>query len=810
MSNHEKINLADVGCRFVRGIGVLVVAVVWRHLGERAVIRSCCLLFCACCAALCLSAAGHCLWYGAPADDSIRGWERQSLPLGCGHFGVSVFGDPRHERLQVTHNAVLTGRPACEDAANLTSALDIRIDFACQVADEYERGLDLERGCAWVSFNSWGNVIRREYFTSYPAQTLAMRFTASQPGGLTFRIRPAIPYQVSFGAKGDDGLFGRCGTVVAKGDGLVVDEELDHYGVKFAGRLVVVPECGTVVSDGSSVAVSNANAAVVYFACDTNYRLLPQTFSAPRAEKLDRADNPGLRADALVAAARAKGWKALKAEHERDLDGLIGRASLDLDADEGDALIPTDGLLRAYAQGRRSRYLEETYWQYGRYLLAASSRPGTLPANLQGVWTAHKLSPWGSGYWHNINVQMNYWPAFNSNLAECFRAYADFNAAFRPTTREFAIKYLKEHGLGPVPSDGEAQDMWCVGTAVYPYLVCGGPGGHSGPGTGGLTTKLFADWYDFTLDRRALETYVWPTVHGMAEFLTRCVAETNGLYLSAFSASPEQMVGKFEDTIRWGVDKARYYTTVGCAFDQQMIWENNHDLLRFADILGKNDDVVRLVRSQIAQYDPVQVGASGQIKEFREESAYGEIGQLHHRHISQLVGLMPGTLITRKTPEWLTAARKTLDFRGDESTGWALAHRLNARARTGEGDRAYALLGNLLSKRTFPNLWDAHPPFQIDGNFGATAGITEMLIQSHAGGIDLLPALPKAWAKKGSFRGFCARGAYEVDCAWADGRPTKVVVRAIKGGRPCVRHAGTPIAYVLEEPVSRMRQEGRK
>ena len=338
----------------------------------------------------------------------------------------------------------------------------------------------------------------------------------------------------------------------------------------------------------------------------------------------------------MLAAAAAQGWEALKAAHEADLAALLGRAAVDLGADPADALLTTDALLTGCRNGRRSRYLEETYWQYGRYLLVSSSRPGSLPANLQGVWTAHRKSPWGSGYWHNINVQMNYWPAFSANLAECFRPYAEFNAAFRPGTRAFAVEYLRRHGLPDLPKDDEAQDMWCVGTAVWPYVVDGGPGGHSGPGTGGLTTKLFVDWYDFTLDREALERYVWPVVHGMADFLSRCVVETNGLFLSKFSASPEQMVGHLEDHFRWGVDKAQYYTTVGCAFDQQMIAENNADCLRLAKELGVEDGVTAKIRSQIAKYDPVQVGADGQIKEFREETHYSDIGQRHHRHISQL------------------------------------------------------------------------------------------------------------------------------------------------------------------------------
>ena len=753
----------------------------------------------------------HCLRYNRPAEDSIRGWERESLPVGCGHFGASIFGGVARERVQITHNAVLTGQAPGRFGGNLTDALEIGIDFGHSPCGDYQRGLDLERGLAWVDYDANWTHFRREYFASYPARTLAMRFVSASKGALSFTLRPEIPFPEPSAAEGGDDSFGRRGTIRATADGrIAVDQFLAFFGVRFACRLAVVPEGGEMASDGASVSVKGADAATVYFACDTNYRLCPETFTAPRNEKLDAGDDPGPRADALLAAAVAQGWDALKAAHEADLAALLGRAAVDLGADPADALLTTDALLTGCRNGRRSRYLEETYWQYGRYLLVASSRPGSLPANLQGVWTAHRKSPWGSGYWHNINVQMNYWPAFSGNLAECFRPYAEFNAAFRPGTRAFAVEYLRRHGLPDLPKDDEAQDMWCVGTAVWPYLVGGGPGGHSGPGTGGLTTKLFVDWYDFTLDREALERYVWPVVHGMADFLSRCVVETNGLFLSKFSASPEQMVGHLEDHFRWGVDKAQYYTTVGCAFDQQMIAENNADCLRLAKVLGIEDGVTAKIRAQVAKYDPVQVGADGQIKEFREETHYSDIGQRHHRHISQLVGLMPGTLVNATTPEWLAAARRTLDLRGDESTGWALAHRLCARARAGQGDRAHLLLGNLLSRRTFDNLWDSHPPFQIDGNFGATAGVTEMLVQSHAGFVDLLPALPSAWAERGSFRGLCARGAFEVDCEWRDGAPTRVAVRSYAGRRPDVRFRGRPVEFDFRMISDNQEKGGRK
>ncbi len=737
----------------------------------------------------------HVLRYNKPAPSTDSGWEKESLPLGCAHFGVSVFGGVEHDRIQVTHNAVLSGREKKRGAANLTNALEINLDFNAGEYSNYERGLSLDRASAWTKYDCGGVSFKREYFTSYPARVLAVRLTASAKGAVSFVLRPEIPFLKPWNKNGD-GDFGRRGTVVASSSSIAVDQELERFRVKFAGRFAVIHEGGSITSSSNTLSVAGADSAVILFACDTNYRLSPEVFTSPDSKKLDPNDKPSVRAEAILAAAVKKGWKALLAEHETDISCLMGRASIDLNPSIEDAQKTTDLLLSQYKKGKKSRYLEETYWLFGRYLLVSSSRPGSLPANLQGVWTVHKNSPWGSGYWHNINIQMNYWPAFITNLAECFEPYAEFNAAFRPGTRKLAIAYLKQHNLGPIPAEGEAPNIWCVGTAVYPYVVEGGPGGHSGPGTGGLTTKLFADWYDYTLDRKALEKYVWPVVHGMSDFFVRSVIETNGLYLSKFSASPEQMVGKLEDNFRWGVDKAQYYTTTGCAFDQQMIYENGRDLLRFAKILSREDDpVVKKVRAQIDKYCPVEIGADGQIKEFREEVHYADIGQRHHRHISQLVGLMPGTIINRSTPEYLAAARKTLDLRGDQSTGWALAHRICARARAGDGNRAHKLIGNLISTRTYNNLWDAHPPFQIDGNFGATAGIAEMLIQSHAGFIDLLPALPSAWKKKGSFRGLCARGAFEVDCDWADGKPVRVVVRSLKNLKADVRFNGEKVSY---------------
>ena len=724
-----------------------------------------------------LTAVSETLTFATPAEDSISGWERESFPIGCGWFGVNVFGIPGNERLQVSDNAVVTTSNR-DGRCNTTDAFEIRMKTSVAATNGYSRTLDLGTGIVTVRYSDGDVEFVREYFASYPDRVLVAHWTASRKGALAFELSGEAPFLHPFGDKSGKGPRGR--TAETGGDGSTIDvlQRLERFGILWDAQMRVLTDGHCVRTAEGALKVSDATEATVVCSFGSNYRLSPRVFAESDAKKLDPVDpRPDVRR--RLDAAAAKGFAALRRDHVKDLGGLMGRVTLD---------IPDKG--------------EQRFFQFGRYLLVSSSRPGTLPANLQGVWCAHDDSPWGNGYWHNINVQMNYWPAFSCNLAECFEAYAAFNAAFRPTTKAVAWDFVKRYTPESLPADRDASDWWCVGTSVWPYQAGGGPGGHSGPGTGGLTTKCFMDWWEFTRDERALREYVWPTLHGMADFLTRCVTETNGLFLSKFSASPEQLVtpGGHYNAAEMRKLKNPYYQTTGCAFDQQMIWENNNDTLRLAGVLGTNDAVIATIRRQIAKYDPVQIGESGQIKEFREERRYGEIGEYTHRHISQLVGLYPGTLINATKPEWMAAARYSLTERGDRSTGWALAHRLCCWARLGDGDHAHRLLVELLSNRTHPNLWDVHPPFQIDGNFGATAGIAEMLLQSHAGYVDILPALPTAWAEKGSFTGLCARGAYEVDCTWRNGEPIKVMVRSRNGTRPDVRFRGKPCRFDLQVP----------
>ena len=693
--------------------------------------------------------------YRRSAPDCDYGWEHQSLPIGNGWLGANVFGIVDRDRIQITENSLQN--PG--ELGGLNNFAELYLHFDRKAAGDYERGLCLNDAVAYTRYTAGGVGFRREYFASYPDRVLVIHLTADQPFSVGVELQ--VPYVKSWArTEGDGG--GKTGTVTYEGNRARMRGTMEYYQIRFAGELAVVTD-GTVTAE-EMLRVENARDVVIYLAVGTNYELRPEVFLEDAPGKKLRDFDPGSQVCGILEKALALGFEKVHRRHLEDYRELFGRVELELGREVPD---PTDRLLRAYARGRKIPYLEALYFQFGRYLLISSSRKGTLPANLQGVWNVHDQSPWGSGYWHNINVQMNYWPAFSTNLAETFAAYADFNGAFRPKAARLAEEYIQR----TVPQNYEpGQCGWTVGTGVYPYST-EGPGGHSGPGTGGLTSKLFWDYYDFTRDGKVLREVAYPALRGMSEFLTRTVTLCDdGVYRAAFSASPEQ------------VQNREYYQTVGCAFDQQMLWENGRDYLAAAEAMGRTDDpLYRIQKAQLERYHPVRIGGSGQIKEFEEETLYGQIGEYTHRHISQLIGVQPGTAIHNGTPAWMDSARITLKERGDRTTGWALAHRLNAWARLGDGNRAYRVLRRLLGKRTMDNLWDFHPPFQIDGNFGGTAGIAEMLLQSHEGCLRILPALPTAW-KNGQVRGLMARGAFVVDIRWENGHASQVELLSKAGG----------------------------
>lgn len=725
------------------------------------------------------------LRYKTPAERTNEGWEKYSLPIGNGYSGASVFGGTDVERVQFTTNVFAnTFR-----LGGVSNFLELHVDFNDKARD-YERGLDLRTGVAYSEYLSdFGKTVRKAFF-GYLGNVFVYRAEFSKPKDL-LRVRAEIPYL------GDRPLDegGRTGEVKTRGEEIEILGTLPSRDLKYFAKVAVATD-GEKRCENGEIVVINALYADIYVAFDTSYRLCPEAFSTHKAV----GDNPTGKVVTRLENALKLGYEKLFERHVADFSSLMNRAEFDLGGkDDGRA---TDELLQSYREGNAEPYLEEIYYQYGRYLLISSSRKGTPPASLQGVWTVHDKSPWGSGFWHNINIQMNYWHAFSANIAEAFDAYADFFKAYLPEAEKNAKAWIKE--TNPENADGDCG--WIIGTGAFCYEVEGkNPNSHSGPGTGGLTAKMFYDAYDFTRDEEFLKKYAYPAVHGMAKFLKKTLRDYDGRKLCSFSASPEQILsGEWVNEHKY----QQYYHTVGCSFDQQMVKEIFEDDLKLSEVLGISDEITRYERENINALDPVRVGYSGQIKEYDEERFYGEIGEAKHRHLSQLVALMPGEQITSDTPATLDAAKITLNLRGDESTGWALAHRLCSRARTGEGDHAYILLQNLLKTRTHPNLWDVHPPFQIDGNFGATAGMTEMLLQSHGGYISLLPSIPKEW-KNLKFKGLKARGNFEISLDYKDGIIEKCEVISYKG-EPITLYYGGEIDEITvcgsgeEIPVKRI------
>lgn len=749
------------------------------------------------------------LWYDSPApnngavfrpDESDRpidlDWENSSLPIGNGYMGASIFGRIDTERIQITDKTLhIKGLWGVETQ---TAFADLYLDFFHTTYSRYERSLTLNDGICRVSYEHDGVTYEREYFASYPDNVLVIRLTADQPGKLTFNVRVQIPYLVPFGVlQRTDSVTigylsgptqtrfsnnGRSGKVCAEGNGITLRGETEYLRMIYEGGIKVIPYGGVLSSyndsDGGNgmIRIERADSVLVLFTLGTNYQLDHVVFSNPPAKKLVNGIDPHDQIVKTLKKAEDKGYKELLENHLSDYKSFFDRVCLDL----GEELpqVTTDRLLADYKKGKQSNYLEELLFQYGRYLLISTSRKGTLPPTLQGVWNQYELAPWNGNYTHNINVQMNYWPVFNTNLAELFESYVDYYKAYRETAEQVASTYIKRYHSEAYSSE-KGGNGWIVGAGAGAFFI-GAPGGHSGPGTGGLTSKLFWDYYAFTSDIDILKEVSYPALLGMARFLSKTVCDTLGYVLAYPSSSPEQ----------FSRITGKPYPSLGCAFDQQMIYENYADVLASAKILKDEDPLLNKLKKQIKYLDPVLVGKSGQIKEYREEEYYDDIVlEKNHRHISNLIGLYPGTIINSNTPEWLKAAKTTLDLRGDNFTGWSLAHKLNLWARLKDGNHAHQILQDLLKTSVLDNLWTnciavLRSPYQIEANLGSTAGIAEMLLQSHDGTIFPLPALPKAWSS-GNYSGLVARGNFEISVSWEEEQLKRISIHSRKGN-PCV------------------------
>lgn len=742
------------------------------------------------------------LWYDRPAAnagielDAVQNmyptdsnWERWSLPIGNGYMGASIFGRTDTERIQLSEKTYCKKGPW--GLSSFSNFAEIYFDFCHYSPVGYRRELSLDKGMARVSYEYDGVRYSREYFANYPSNVIVVNLKADKPGKIDFTLRPVLPYLRESDEKG----LGRTGKVHAENGLITMSGEVPHYNLSYEAQIKVIPHGGKTNSsndvngDHGIIQVSGADSVSVLIMAKTSYQLDEAVFLLPDNKKIAGNPHPHEALTANMAMAVSKGPDSLRTEHLKDYCGLFSRVSLKLTDPIPD--IPTDRLLSGYMKGKYNTYLDELVFQYGRYLLISSSRKGTLPANLQGGWTQYETSPWSGGYWHNINVQMNYWPAFVTDLPETFESYVAYNEAFRKKAQLIATDYIMKYNPAAV-SENPEENGWIIGTGGSPYAI-GNPGGHSGPGTGGFTTELFWDWYDFTRDENVLRKHTYPAIYGMAQFYSKLLRPTeDGLPLVSPSASPEQE------------HNGGYYKTIGCTFDQSMIADNYKDVLAAAKILKDRSPFIETLRKQLPKLDPIQIGTSGQIKEFREEQAYGDIGEYHHRHISHLVGLYPGSLINSNTPEWLDAAKVSLEKRGDKSYGWSIAHRLNAWARTKEGNRTYQVYQTFLKNALAQNLWCLHPPFQIDGNFGATSGVAEMLLQSHEGYIEPLPALPDAWAE-GSYSGLVARGNFSVSAKWSGKKMESLEILSRKGTECVVKYENIGAASVYDSAGKKVR-----